>query len=70
MNEEQAKLRAYVVDLYEHREHEQCWYDPDFDVDCANWINCDHSCPIVKLREMAGIEGTEDGSIKREDTTS
>jgi hypothetical protein len=53
-------LRHLVIDIFERREYAQCWFA---DGDCGNWIGCNPDCSLVKLREMAGIEPTEDGSI-------
>lgn len=60
------KIREIVIELFERREYEPCWFLPDGEGDCANWTTCDHGCPLVQLREAAGIRGTEDGSIPRD----
>lgn len=59
MNEQ---LRPIVIEMFECREYAPCWFDSDSD--CANWTGCNPDCPLVKLREMAGIEPREDGDIR------
>lgn len=59
-----AELYDVVVELYEFREFERCWYaDPSSDsaCECANWplhYGCVPECPLVVLREACGMEQT------------
>jgi hypothetical protein len=59
---EQEQLKRTVIEIFERREYAPCWFDGDSD--CANWTGCNTDCPLVKLREAAGIEPREDGNIK------
>tara|TARA_R100001086_G_scaffold146208_1_gene77302 strand:- start:436 stop:690 length:255 start_codon:yes stop_codon:yes gene_type:complete len=62
------ELRSAVIEIFERREYSPCWYSGESNSDdpygdCANWTTCVPHCPIVKLREMAGIEGRKDGTV-------
>lgn len=59
-------LYQITKEIFENREYSPCWFVSDGD--CANWETCLPSCPIVQLREKAGIEGTKDGSVPVEKT--
>lgn len=61
MMDDKTELRKIVIELFENREHQQCWFADDGD--CANWDTCDSECPIVRLRQAAGIEGNAEGSL-------
>lgn len=70
-----AAVRACVLALYAGRDVDECWYtsgrgDDDWG-DCANWPvgpdkGCRPECPIVRLRELAGIQGQDDGNAPKE----
>lgn len=57
----EKSLKPIVIEIFERREYATCWFNAD--TDCANWTGCHSSCPLVRLREMAGIEPREDGEI-------
>jgi hypothetical protein len=59
-NGQRPDLRPLVVDIFERREYSKCWFA---DGDCGNWTECNPDCSLVKLRELAGIEPTEDGTM-------
>ncbi len=65
-----AELRSSVIEIFERREYSPCWYSGESNSDdpygdCANWTDCQPQCPIVKLRELAGIDGRDDGSVPK-----
>ncbi len=59
---EKEQLKRMVIQIFEHREYAPCWFEKD--TDCANWTGCNSTCPLVQLREAAGIEPRDDGNIE------
>ena len=62
------ELRSAVIEIFERREYSPCWYSGELNSDdpygdCANWTDCPAHCPLVKLRDAAGIDGRDDGSL-------
>lgn len=67
-------LRIMVAELFEQRELEQCWFPDTMSFldawgdtrvrECGNWEECDDRCPLVLLRELAGIKPTDHGGVE------
>jgi hypothetical protein len=64
----QKQLLRAVLDIYEAREYERCWFvDDDGDIgDCGNWPTCTGDCPLKRLGLVVGLAPQEDGGIDKQ----
>lgn len=58
-------------ELFERRDLSECWFgdsgETGYGGDCGNWEICDPSCPLVRLRELAGVLPTNDGTVSAQE---
>jgi hypothetical protein len=65
VEELEAKLKRWTIDIMERREYAACWYACESG-DCGNWPTCDPHCSLKEMMDQVGIVPQEDGGLDKQ----